>query len=249
MCCRYYDPVPEDTPTIVVDVAAVPDLTVVLPGVVVNGVLGVKFGASVTLSNVISTCASIGTVRLARIAKHFMLVAHWQVRDQASWAGNLMLAKSHPNFPSDIVLCLVAAEATLTLQTSATAAPTIVSVEAFMAAPFVQGTVVLSAHVPYGNSAGPDTAEYFDTFKVMQRHINAHALVNAGCRLTLTTAVAPAIPTIASARLCFGNIVPGGPLLCTQTEAALVGQPLTMATFTQALAHFKAEVVCAPPAG
>ena len=41
-----------------------------------------------------------------------------QVRDVSSWTGNLMLAKAHPNFPSDVVIVLIAANASLTLMDS-----------------------------------------------------------------------------------------------------------------------------------
>ena len=42
-------------------------------------------------------------------------VAHPQVRDVASWAGNVMIAKTHPDFPSDICLLLSTLGAKLTL--------------------------------------------------------------------------------------------------------------------------------------
>jgi len=50
--------------------------------------------------------------------RHLKLVAHPQVRDVSSWTGNLMLAKAHPNFPSDVVIVLIAANASLTLMDS-----------------------------------------------------------------------------------------------------------------------------------
>ena len=73
-----------------------------------------RFGcrAAVTLTNLIATITALlakdgSRPHLTALARHLQLVAHHQVRDVGSWVGNVMLAKSHPDFPSDVVLCLV----------------------------------------------------------------------------------------------------------------------------------------------
>ena len=44
------------------------------------------------------------------------------VRDVASWCGNVMLAKGHPDFPSDVVLCLASAGASIIMASQSTGA-------------------------------------------------------------------------------------------------------------------------------
>ena len=91
----------------------------------------ITFGASVTLSKVIYSLEELiskGGMYTSRgsgpysafpsFVRHLKLVAHPQVRDVSSWTGNLMLAKAHPNFPSDVVIVLIAANALLTLMNS-----------------------------------------------------------------------------------------------------------------------------------
>ena len=43
--------------------------------------------------------------------------------------------------------------------------------------------VIVSMVIPYG-----DSNECFETYKIMSRHQNTHAFVNAGFRLALSTA-------------------------------------------------------------
>jgi CO/xanthine dehydrogenase FAD-binding subunit len=51
--------------------------------------------------------------------RHLNLVAHWQVRDQASWAGNLMLHRNHPMFASDVMIVLATLGATIEVRSKA----------------------------------------------------------------------------------------------------------------------------------
>jgi hypothetical protein len=53
-----------------------------------------------------STLSPLNGDLLAAALHHLNLVAHWQVRDQACWAGNLMLARNHPKFASDVMIVL-----------------------------------------------------------------------------------------------------------------------------------------------
>lgn len=122
---KYYVPVSTDNPRVFIDIAGVKELLTVAVGASgPSGEVGVVFGAAVTLSTVIDTCDRINSTssagefpHIAAIARHLRLVAHPQVRQVASWCGNVMLAKSHPDFPSDVVLCLSATNAKITVST------------------------------------------------------------------------------------------------------------------------------------
>ena len=48
-------------------------------------------------------------------AKHIQKVANVPVRNIGTWAGNLMLAHDHKDFPSDLLLLLAASQANLTI--------------------------------------------------------------------------------------------------------------------------------------
>ena len=81
-----------------------------------EGVAGLHFGAGVTLSRMIEAFQGVSASPVyPAIVRHLMLVAHWQVRDQGSWAGNLMIEKRHLQFPSDVVATLSGAGAVLTV--------------------------------------------------------------------------------------------------------------------------------------
>ena len=49
------------------------------------------------------------------MANHISKIANTPVRNVATWAGNVMLAYHHQDFPSDIFLLLAASQAVLTI--------------------------------------------------------------------------------------------------------------------------------------
>lgn len=74
----------------------------------------ISFGAAVSLSDVASTlfdnlAKSPGTFR--QLSEHIRNVANVNVRNVASWAGNLMITHDHEDFTSDIATIMTAARA------------------------------------------------------------------------------------------------------------------------------------------
>lgn len=49
------------------------------------------------------------------MAQHLLKIANVPVRNRGTWAGNVMMARTHQDFPSDVFLLLSASDATLTL--------------------------------------------------------------------------------------------------------------------------------------
>ena len=62
--------------------------------------------------------------------------------------GNVMLAKGHPDFPSDVVLCLAAAGASIVLASKSNGQLTMPILD-FMQHAMDQHTIVLSVFIPY----------------------------------------------------------------------------------------------------
>ena len=73
-------------------------------------------GAGVTLTKLIALLEtnSSKSPSFSAMARHISKIANTPVRNVATWAGNVMLAYQHQDFPSDIFLLLAATEAVLT---------------------------------------------------------------------------------------------------------------------------------------
>eukprot|EP00041_Stephanoeca_diplocostata_P004415 m.44741 g.44741 ORF g.44741 m.44741 type:complete len:1384 (+) comp15101_c0_seq3:127-4278(+) len=241
---KYYPASPADTPTLFLHVATVPELVAIDTSASVQGLSGVSLGSSVTLSALVATCTRVASSeqpQFAAIARHIGgLVAHWQVRDQASWCGNIMLAKQHKDFPSDVLLCLLTAGSLLTLENTARATQTM-SLEAFLTYDMPVTEIVVSVFIPYTPTAA-GKSRVFDTHKVMLRHVNAHPIVNAGFALQVDATT----KAITSCRIVYGGIIQG-PSFCPSTTTFLTGKPLSLATWTGALPVLKQELVPGPP--
>lgn len=112
-----------------------------------------------------------------------MQVAHPQVRNVGSVAGNLALVHAHPSFPSDAATILMAAGARLRLGNADTfGQEQLVSVEKFFQLS-LQSVVILTILLP---ASSPTTK--FVTFKVALRRVNAHALLNAAFKFDVDSA-------------------------------------------------------------
>lgn len=215
-------------PQVYVNLRRVPELNVISS----TESSGVAFGASVSLSTIIDTLTSLSAkhANLKPLIRHLNLVAHWQVRDQASWAGNVMVCKNYPAFPSDVCTMMAAAGATVQVGSKAGIAPS-VSLESFLQSPADPSTILVSLFVPFNEGKA------FDTFKVMSRHANAHAYVNGGMLATK----APSGTSLAKISMCFGGVRDG--LVHTpRTCEALVGKPISLETFMSVLPTFQEEV-------
>lgn len=179
-------------------------------------------GANVTLSRAIEVFQHVANTYpnyryLDTIVRHWKLVANVSVRNTGSWAGNLMLKHKHPEFPSDIFLTLLAADAQLTLIDADTNDTTQVDLETFLQTDMSKRLITSVILPPMAQGTE------FRTYKITPRTVNAHAYVNAcfkikvdpddGFKVTET-------PTI-----LYGGIHPNF-IHAKQTESFLMGRSL-----------------------
>ena len=252
---KYYSPQPSDNPTTFVDIGRLKELRQIT-----STKDDVTFGAAVTLSTIIDSLGAIIAAAtneedsrydgIRAAVRHLKLVAHPQVRDVASWCGNVCLAKAHPNFPSDVVVVLTAVDAAITLLDGSTspATATTMSVPEFLKTSLTAQQIVSAVTVPFLPETTPTSRVYVDTFKVMLRHCNSHALVNAGFRATVSApAQSDGAYTLTDASFVFGNITQG-PFLCPKTTKLIRDQQsvMSMDTLGTLCASLRGECVCAP---
>jgi xanthine dehydrogenase/oxidase len=231
---KYYVPSKYDTPTVFINTAFLKDLN----SVIETG-SNVQFGASISIADLITNMDGMldrGAGFFSALVNHMRHVANHQVRNVASWAGNFMMHKHHPNFPSDLVTIFTAVGATVAVADQA--GITNMSIPDFMAAQLTPTQFLFSLTVPF-----PSPTQVFNTFKVAARHQNAHALINAGFLFNLSTENPP---VVTAATAVFGGLGPGL-LVASKVASALVGQPVTAATLAAVLPVVQQECTPATP--
>jgi xanthine dehydrogenase/oxidase len=224
-------------------------------------------GAAVTINALISKLNEFGSKKLGSdnvvinhrsifdvTANHLTKIANTQVRNAASWAGNLMLFKKYPTFPSDAVVALTNANAILTLCNTAEDASAggikSISMDEFLCTDFaaLAGWVVMSLSIA-DTSRRDQKVSYCvsETFKVAQRSRNAHAQVNSGFNFELVPSfTASDGPMIRAVRVVFGG-VSKNIFIARQTERALAGSRVNQATLGAALAALQRDLALAGP--
>ncbi len=236
---------PDDGATLFLNAAKVPELSVTSGG----NAGAITVGATTSINTLIDMLSSATTSEAGGItahevlAKHLGKVANNQVRNVGSWAGNLALCHAHPTFQSDIATIMTAAGATIQLADAKGALTKHTLTEFYAMAP-ADVTMIVSLTIP-ASSTG-----LLRTYKVMRRHQNAHAVVNAGFDFPSTSvSMATADSEDGEARLVvtaapvlvWGGLKPY-PTRATKTEAMLVGKNLaTQATLKLALSSLEAE--------
>jgi len=172
------------------------------------------------------------------LARHLRRVANVQVRNCASWAGNLVLARTWPAFPSDVAAILAAAGATLKLS-DANGSFTTHSVESFLVSGRANDALVVSLHLPNLNPPAGHRA-LFTTFKTGARHVNSAAIVNAGFSLIMDSDTG----TVSSARVFFNGLA-SRIMRAAAVEKALEGYQLSQEALSAAVGALDADVSAA----
>lgn len=182
-------------------------------------------------------------------AHHLGRIANTQVRNAASWAGNLMIFMQYKSFPSDAVLAFTNAYARLQLSDS-NGNRFDISMEEFLSYTYesfkAQGLFIVSISMKESSSLAlyQTVAE---TFKVAQREHNAHAYVDGGFNFQLSSESKSirgirSPPTCNTARVVFGG-VSQTIFIATRTQKVLQNAPLNGHTLRSALAALQQDLV------
>lgn len=194
---------------------------------------GITFGSAVTISNLIAALdrnVRRSPTTFPAFIAHLSLIAGKHVRDNGSWAGNLMMQKLE-GFPSDLVTVLAAAKVLVTVSVGQSPPRQVPVGDEFFALPN-DGLFVRDMFVPFSGAG-----EVAATYRTALRPWNAHALLNAGFTATLDG------DKVASVKLVYG-VISRHIVRASQTEAFLTGKSLRdPAVAAEALRIVSAEIV------
>jgi xanthine dehydrogenase/oxidase len=216
-----------------IDIMAIPDLYIVS-----SNSIFVTVGSAVSLSNFIVELEKFQQQnmskgeKLGKLAQHLKRIANVPVRNVGTWAGNLMLAHIHANFPSDVCTIMQTAGAELNIVGSNGMQKC--SIQEFLQVDMT-GKIIVNVEIPFDQPT-----EHFLTFKIMPRHVNARAYVNAGFRLGTTTATSKTVGS--TVVIVYGGIGPHT-TEALNTEKYLVGKDLReQATLSSAMSVLSSEI-------
>lgn len=194
---------------------------------------GLVVGAGTSITDLVALLQANATTSAsyAVLASHLLRIANVPVRNAGSWAGNLMMAHDHSDFPSDVFTIMAAANATLNIG-SASEGSSSMDLFTFLQTDMTN-KVIISMTIP-----ALAKGQQLRTYKIMLRHVNCHAYVNAGMLFTLDTSS----NVVGTPRLVFGGISPFA-TLATKTAAYLSGKNInSAATLQGALAVLNTEL-------
>lgn len=217
--------------SIVLDISRVQELHRVIHDKTNNCI---EVGSLVSVSRLQQEFSSVE--KLSSVADHVLRIANHQVRNAASWAGNLVLAKRFPNFGSDLQTILTCLNATLKLYHENKLVH--ISMEDFIKPEFQisELTLILSIRIPL-----PKEGEIIQSFKVAARHVNAHAAANATFAFGLSAGKGGLL--IRESRLIFGGIREGV-IIAKDVSNFLKGREMNEETLEGALSLILST--CAP---
>eukprot|EP00743_Colponemidia_sp_Colp-15_P003976 GILK01004288.1.p1 GENE.GILK01004288.1~~GILK01004288.1.p1 ORF type:complete len:1351 (-),score=243.88 GILK01004288.1:135-4187(-) len=239
---KYYDASPMDSAAMLIDISQVREL---LSTSIVNE--GYGFGAAVTIANLIqflqktydSSTNDVRNSHLPAVLRHLHRIANVQVRNVSCWAGNLMIAKLHPAFASDFTTLFLALEAKLEILDLRTGRKSLVEMDEFLSDKFsMDFKLILSVTIPFAQQN-----EFFLSYKVSDRHQNAHALINAAFKLRLGQSAnsrSYATP-LSHVVMVFGGMETTA-TRATQTEQFLSSTGIGQTEFQHALTILEAEM-------
>ena len=214
---------------------------------------GIAFGGGVTiaamlafLETVIAEEPAARTEGLRALHTHALRIANHQVRAVATMAGNLVLATGHARsaepFPSDLFLVLATLGAEVTVARPDAAERQYAMLDLPGPDAFPHGFVITRIRVPFTADG-----EIVRTYKVARRTQNAHAIVNAGFRISCD-----ASHRVVAARIVYGGIA-AMPLSLDGVAAWLVGRtwdvPLLGALPAQVEAALAPRLIPMPATG
>ncbi len=226
-------------PHVLVDVSAVPEMLGFR-----EEKDGFRAGAANTLQQLIEyldkVLAGLDPAKssgLDALRRHLLDIANLQVRNVGSLAGNIMMTRQQAEtaepFPSDLYLVFTTLGARITLASESFngGLKSYEMLELPGPAELPKDAVAVSFHIPYTRAG-----EYVETFKIASRDQNAHALVNAGFRVSLNKK-----GVVGDATIAYGGLAPMTVRL-SKVEKYLSGKSWTEETLSGALKMIASEV-------
>ncbi|KAK3581541.1 hypothetical protein CHS0354_031882 [Potamilus streckersoni] len=139
-------------------------------------------GANVTLTQMIDIFEKVQPDNpdlpyLSECAQYMKQIANTNVRNVGTWAGNLILKKLHPEFPSDIFVMLETIAVQVGLNDT-----DFVSPQQLLTTDLSQKVITVMVLPTYS------TIEIIKFYRVSKRTHNSHAYVNAGFRMNVDKA-------------------------------------------------------------
>jgi xanthine dehydrogenase/oxidase len=214
---------------------------------------GIHFGASVTLTKLLTTCRHVASEQppyrcsaLTAIAEQLKWFAGPPIRNGASIGGNVCTASPI----SDLNPLWIAAGAQFSVASSTGGSRTIPASSFFLGYRKVDlkpEEVLVSVFLPFTRQY-----EYVKEFKQAHRRDDDIAIVNAGMKFKLkppstTTSGTNSSWTFEEVSIAYGGVAPLT-ISAPKTAAALVGQPLDQSCLKSALLAVSEDVNMAPTA-
>ncbi|DBA00719.1 TPA: hypothetical protein N0F65_001190 [Lagenidium giganteum] len=197
-----------------------------------------EIGAAVTINALLTFLRSHAATSsvLEELARIVYRVANNQVRNSATWAGNLSLCRDYPNFVSDLAVALIGIGATIiTLDSQLQQAK--LSVEDFLKKK--DFCLVQSMTFSLFPKSQSTTAYVFRCVKVAQRPQNAHSHCNAAVLLKVDQSKNP--NACLDVQIAIGGVCKH-PARFVKTETYVRGKELTKNTLENALQQLDADL-------
>lgn len=215
----------------------------------------VIIGGGVTITDAMGFLGMTGDPVFEGVAHHLKKIASCGIRNQGSLAGNLMMKHAHPEFPSDVFLCLETVGAKVEIA-HADGSKTETSLTEFLNLSMEYG-VIVSVKFPilektsmkkdlnslwFQSKAMTQSSQWkFKTYKIMPRSSNAHAVVNAGFLVKVD--VADNFKILERPRIVFGGINKNF-VHAEATETFLINRNMNdHAMFLEAMAVLAEELI------
>uniref|UniRef100_A0A1I8P4W1 Indole-3-acetaldehyde oxidase n=1 Tax=Stomoxys calcitrans TaxID=35570 RepID=A0A1I8P4W1_STOCA len=177
----------------------------------------------------------------SKVWNHFDLIANVPVRNMGTLAGNLSIKHQHPDFPSDIYVVFEALDVHVVVQKAIGDEQTM-TISEYLKAPMSKKIIKSFILRQYHSN------EYlFESYKIMPRAQNAHALVNAA----FLVQVQKPDYIVKSARIAYGGLS-NGFSRAINLEKSLLNKALfteenVRNAFTSMQSEIKAEVALPEP--
>ncbi|KAH9519698.1 hypothetical protein Btru_070662 [Bulinus truncatus] len=195
----------------------------------------VIFGANTTLTKLKERMRELQTKSgfgyCTRVIRHLKVLASVLVRNAGSIAGNLMIKKNHPEFPSDLFTMLEAIGATIGIYDSTTDSTNKYSLLQFLQQINMEGKVVHFIEIPK-----LEPTDFYRSFKITPRWQNAHAYVNAAFKFGVDGKTIKGSPSIV-----FGGISKDT-IHASKTEAFVQGKELSDKVIKETLKVLESEL-------